>query len=219
MTESQVRQIILDYYGNKATHTDISRFISNAKMYSRQMIVGNKQDTLYPNGVILTTSLLNKDRSAEYDFQFEPRNFGSEDMHLNGDNDFHTNDLDMGAADSTEVNDTESKFTSSYTDEYSTVANKRAVYWNKVLHDFANRTSNSVGCKSCKMRISKSDALSYNLVCPRCNSLLVNDTIKGRLKRFDDKLTSLGEKSDTGHSITTNEISDTGVRLQDLLIG
>ena len=77
MTESEVRSKLMEYYGTKGTPEDINRFIRNTKAYSRQKVVGNKQDSKYPNGVILTVTT---NKSLEQDFNFIPDTFGTEDV-------------------------------------------------------------------------------------------------------------------------------------------
>ena len=228
MTESEARSRLIEYYGNKATKEDISRFISGAKTYGRQMVVANKQDTYYPNGVILRVSNV-LDKSAEHEFSFIPENFGLDDT-IDTTID-HTEDLLQPCDDSNdimpepiEVKHEPTAAERQYMEKSQAIKDKKATYWNNILEGFKNRTSNSVGCKKCGMRVSKTDALSYGLVCPRCSNLLVNDTIKGRLKYFDDKLVALGEKYGIEISYKTsteisnnNKVADTSTRLQDLL--
>lgn len=230
MTESEARSRLIEYYGNKATKEDISRFISGAKTYGRQMVVANKQDTHYPNGVIMKVSNF-LDKSAEHEFSFIPENFGLDDT-IDTTIDY-TEDLLQPCDDSNdasvasepiEVKPEPTAAERQYMEKSQAIKDKKATYWNNILEGFKNRTSNSVGCKKCGMRVSKTDALSYGLVCPRCSNLLVNDTIKSRLKHFDDKLVALGERYGIEISDETsiemnndNRVADTGTRLQDLL--
>lgn len=77
MTESEVRSKLTEYYGTKGTPEDINRFIRNTKTYGRQIVVGNKQDSKYPDGVILTVTT---NKALEQDFNFIPDTFGTEDV-------------------------------------------------------------------------------------------------------------------------------------------
>lgn len=230
MTESEARSRLMEYYGDKATKDDISRFISGAKTYGRQLVVANKQDTCYPDGVILKVGNV-LDKAAEHEFSFIPENFGLDDT-IDTAIDYaedlsqphnDSNDADV-ASEPIEVKHEPTAAERQYMEKSQVIKDKKATYWNNILEGFKNRTSNSVGCKKCGMRVSKTDALSYNLVCPRCSNLLVNDTIRGRLKYFDDKLVALGEKygieinDETSIEMNNdNRVADTGTRLQDLL--
>ena len=56
----------------------------------------------------------------------------------------------------------------------------------KCIEKFKERTSETIGCKSCKHRITSNEALQNRLKCPKCGNWLVSDKVKEKYKSYED---------------------------------
>lgn len=73
----------------------------------------------------------------------------------------------------------------------------------KAIENFKERTSETVGCKKCNTRITKSEALQRRLRCPKCGKWLVSNTIQ---QKYDD----LEEAKEQAAKQLNKDTADTG---------
>ena len=80
-----------------------------------------------------------------------------------------------------------------YMKRMSNLEQKKRNFVLKTLEKFKERTSSTVGCKKCGTRITKEIAIQRKLFCPNCNNWLVSDTVKERMRKFDEEKESIEE--------------------------
>lgn len=73
----------------------------------------------------------------------------------------------------------------------------------KAIESFKERTSETVGCKNCKTRITKEEALRRRLYCPSCGKWLVSNTIQAKYDAYEEAKKQAAEQfakdtADTG---------------------
>ena len=75
-----------------------------------------------------------------------------------------------------------------YQDKVSNIRQKQKKMEQVAIEAFKQRTSKSVGCKKCGVRIPSSTALNWRLHCPNCRNWLVSDSYKARFEKLNDAL-------------------------------